>query len=130
MWNLLAQSSEEAAAGGIMAVMGGMMLLYWAYAIAMYVGWALALSKKASAMGLQNSWFAWVPILNIVLLIQIVELETWWIIVCLLCGIATIYPLMKFAEKCGKESWWGILAIVPCIGIIVPFMLMKSEAST
>ena len=66
---------------------------------------------------------AWVPILNVWLMVQIADKEAWWIIlffIPVLSLVATIVVTMAIAERVDKPSWWGILIIVPVVGLIVP----------
>ena len=77
----------------------------------------------ATRLGHATPWFAFIPILNFVLLVQLADLEMWWVIVCIICFPVYIWPIMKICEKIGKPSWIGILTIVPCIGIFVPYYM-------
>lgn len=122
-WNLLAQDDAAAAAG-----MAGIAMFQLIFAIGGYVLMAIALMTIANKTGTPNAWMAWVPIANLVLMIQIAELELWWILVVIVtCGLAGIYVWMKIAEKRGKPGWVGILTIVPCIGFFVPLYIAFSD---
>ncbi len=104
-------------AGGLF---GGFMLLVW---LAIYVYYAVAFMTIAKKTGTENAWMAWVPILNLWLMVQIAEKEAWWIILFLipvLNLVAAIVVTMAIAERVGKPSWWGILIIVPVVGLVVP----------
>jgi hypothetical protein len=72
----------------------------------------------ATRLGYANPWFGFIPILNLVMLVQLADLEIWWVIVCLFCWFPIGYPGMKLAEKVGKPSWVGILLFVPCVNVI------------
>lgn len=125
--HFFAQSSADAGAVAAAGGLGiGVMFMY----IVAYLAFTIPMFKIAQKLGHANPWFAFVPILNIVQLIQMTDLEMWWVIVCLLCGIAIIWPFMKLAGKLGKEEWMGILLIVPCINIILMWMwaLEKNSA--
>lgn len=99
---------------------GGVYLVIWlvAFEIFMYPFYVIA-----TRLGHATPWYAFIPILNLVLLVQLADLEIWWVIVCLLCGFPIIWPLMKICEKIGKPNWVGILVIVPCIGVFVPYYM-------
>jgi len=104
-------------AGGLF---GGVMLIVW---LAIYVYYALAFMTIASRTGTENAWMAWVPILNLWLMVQIGEKEAWWIIlffIPVLNLVAAIVVTMAIAERVDKPSWWGILIIVPVVNLIVP----------
>lgn len=106
-----------ALAGGLF---GGFMLVVW---LAIYVYYALAFMTIANKTGTENAWMAWVPILNLWLMVQIAQKEAWWIIlffIPVLNLVAAIVVTMAVAERVGKPSWWGILVIVPGVNLIVP----------
>lgn len=100
-------------------------------AIAAYVFSAYCLMKIADRLGTPNSWFAFIPILNIWLLCQMDEKENSWFIIMLIftfCfGIVTavmaILIMMDVSEKLGFESWWGILLIIPIFNFYVIYKL-------
>lgn len=99
-----------------------------------YVYLALALQTIAKKTNTPNTWFAWIPFLNIILMLQIADKPLWWIILLLIpivniiAGIViTIIVWMAIAEKSRKPSWWGILMIVPFVNFIVPGYLAWSK---
>jgi|ERR1035438_4284632 hypothetical protein len=102
------------------AMFGGIYLLFWlvAFLVIMYPFYVIG-----TRLGHATPWFAFIPILNIVLLVQLAELEIWWVIVCILCGPVYIWPVMKICEKVGKPSWIGILMLVPCVNVFVPYYI-------
>src|SRR5215813_6139735 len=59
---------------------GGMLLFLLAIAAAAYVYMALALSTIATKTNTENSWLAWIPIANIVLMLNIAKKPIWWIL--------------------------------------------------
>lgn len=116
--------AEAAAAIGI--IMG-----IWAIImLPMYIYFALTLMTIAKKLGLKNGWFAWIPILNIILMFQCAGLSPWLFLlmfVPLANIIVLIYAYMKIAERRGFESWLGILMIVPIANIIIPGYLAWAE---
>jgi len=99
---------------------GAIMLVFH---LLLYVYMALAFMTIARKTSTPNEWMAWVPILNLWLMVQISGKEAWWIILFLIPVaniVATIVVTMAIAEKVGKPSWWGILMIVPIANLIVP----------
>ena len=108
--------------GGLLlsGLFGGFMLIIW---LAVYVYYALAFTAIANKTGTENAWMAWVPILNLWLMVQVAQKEAWWIIlffIPLLNIVASIVVTMAIAERLGKPSWWGILTVVPVVNVIVP----------
>lgn len=127
---LYAQMSEnEGAAAGI-AVLGGMLFVLLAIVGVFYVYMSLALQTIAKKTNTENAWMAWIPIVNIILMLNIAKKPLWWIILCfipLVSIVILIIVWMAIAEARGKPSWWGILLIVPFVNIIVPGYLAWSD---
>jgi hypothetical protein len=112
------------------AILGGFMLFVLLIAVAAYVYTALAVQTIANKTNTENGWLAWIPIVNIFLLVMIAKKPIWWFFLCLipLVNIVVIVIIwMAIAEARGKPSWWGILLIVPVVGIIVPGYLAWSD---
>src|SRR5208283_612555 len=105
----LAQDDHRAAA---IAVASGMVLFVFVFVVILYVYCALAIQTIAQKTHTENPWLAWVPIVNIVLLLNIVISVIVW---------------MAVAEARNKPNWWGILIIVPGVGLIVPGYLAWSD---
>jgi hypothetical protein len=77
-----------------------------------------------------NGWLAWIPIANIILMLNIARKPIWWIVLFLipLVNIVMIILVwMGVAEARNKPSWWGILIIVPIVNLIVPGYLAWSD---
>lgn len=128
----LAQSDESMppGAGGALALLAGMMVFIWIIALACYVYFSLAFQTIAKKTNTPNGWWAWIPILNIILMLNIAKKPIWWIILLLIPLvniIVGIIVLMGVAEARNKPSWWGILTIVPVVGLIVPGYLAWSD---
>ncbi len=122
-----AQDDHRAAA---IALASGFFLFFWLLLIALYVYTALAVQTIAQKTRTENAWLAWIPIINIVLLLNIAKKPVWWIILCLIPVVNLIIFIivwMAVAEARNKPSWWGILLIVPVVGLIVPGYLAWSD---
>lgn len=123
-------ATYDASYGGL----GWIMVVYWILMIGFYVYSAISLQKIAKKTNTPNPWLAWIPIGNIVLMLQISGKPVWWIIllfipiVNLAWIVLGIMVWMAIAEKCGKPSWWGILLIVPGVNLIVPGYLAFSNS--
>ena len=124
-------SGDLAAAG--LFVFGGIMLVALLFALAVYVYMAICLMKIAKKTNTENAWFAWIPILNIILMIQCAKKPLWWIIlffIPLANIVAMIIIWMAVAKNVGKPEWLGVLMIVPFANIIIPGYLAFSGNST
>ena len=122
----LAQSDEMPSAGMSMAV-GAVILIC---ALAAYVYVALAVQTIANKTNTPNSWLAWIPIANIILLLNVAQKPVWWIVLFLIPLVSLIMAIivwMAVAERRGKPSWWGIMLIVPVMNVIIPGYLAWSD---
>jgi hypothetical protein len=94
----------------------------WLFLIA-YAYLAICLQVLAKKTSTPNGWFAWIPVANIFLMLQIAQKPLWWFILLLIPIVNIITGIiiwMKIAERRGKPNWMGILLIVPVVGIAVP----------
>lgn len=124
---LLAQREGEMAG---LAFAGAFLFIFFLFFAAFYVYMALALSTIAKKTNTENPWLAWIPIVNIVLMLNIAKKPIWWIILCfvpLVNIVIIIIVWMAIAEARGKPNWWGILMIVPFVNLIVPGYLAWAD---
>jgi hypothetical protein len=107
-------------------IIGFMLLL----GLAGYIYTALALQTIANKTNTENGWLAWIPIANLILMVNIARKPIWWIIlffIPLANIVVAVIVLMGIAEARNKPSWWGILWIIPPISLIVPGYLAWSD---
>ena len=126
----LAQSEDEMAGVAAAGAIGVMLIVFFVIFAAIYVYFALAFSTIAKKTNTPNPWWAWVPILNVLLMINIAKKPMWWIIlffVPIVSIVVAIIVMMGVAEARGKPNWWGILMIVPVVNIIVPGYLAWAD---
>jgi hypothetical protein len=122
--------SDNSGALPAAAALGGLMFFFLIIAAAAYVYMSLALQTIAKKTNTENGWWAWVPILNILLMLNIAKKPLWWFILCLIPFVNIIIFIivwMAIAEARGKPSWWGILLIIPVANIIVPGYLAWAD---
>lgn len=122
-----AQDSDAAART---ALAGTIMMFVWASILVGYIYMALALQTIATKTSTANGWLAWVPIANIVLMLNIAKKPLWWILLFLIPLVNIVIAIMVWmavAEARHKPNWWGILTIVPLVNVIVPGYLAWSE---
>lgn len=123
------QVSPEAA-GAAMLVFGGIMLFLLIIFLVVYIYMAICLMKMAKKTNTPNAWFAWIPILNVILMLQIAKKPLWWIILFLIPLVNIVMAIivwMEIAKALGKPEWLGILMIVPIANLIVPGYLAFSH---
>lgn len=127
---LYGQMSDDQAAAGVMAFFAAFLMVFLVIGLAMYVYIALALSTIAKKTNTENTWMAWVPIIQIVLMLNIAKKPVWWIVLFFIPLVGLVMAIivwMAIAEARGKPNWWGILLIVPVVGLIVPGYLAWSD---
>jgi len=109
----------------------GIMLVWILIVAAIYVYMAICLMKIAKKTDTPNRWFAWIPILNLVLMIQVAKKPMWWIIMLFIPLVNIVFSVllwMGVAEAVKKPNWIGILMIVPVANLIVPgYLAFSSE---
>ncbi len=124
---VFAQDDHRAAA---IAAASAFFIVFWILLIAVYVYMALAIQTNAQKTHNENAWLAWIPIVNIVLLLNIAKKPIWWFLLFLIPLVNIVIAVivwMGVAEARNKPNWWGILIIVPVVGIIVPGYLAWSD---
>lgn len=98
--------------------------------VAFYVYFAVAIQTMAKKVGMANAWMAWIPLLNIYLLLKIGGKPGWWMILLFIPIVNIIIMIMMWmavAERMKKPSWLGILMIVPIANLIVPGYLAFAD---
>lgn len=115
---------------GFFAALAIVMGIWGIVLLPLYIYFALTLMTIAKKLDVKNAWFAWVPILNIILMFQCAGLSPWLFLtmfIPLVNIIVMVYAYMKIAERRGFESWLGILMIVPIAQLIIPGYLAWGE---
>jgi magnesium-transporting ATPase (P-type) len=105
--------------------------LTWIISIVVYIYYAYSLYVIAQKTGHEdNAWMAWIPIINIFLMLKIANEPMWWFILMLIPIVNIVIGIiiwMKIAEARNKPNWWGILLLVPFVNLIVPGYLAFSD---
>jgi|WetSurMetagenome_2_1015567.scaffolds.fasta_scaffold09075_3 hypothetical protein len=121
------EAGQQALGSGMFA---GLMGVYCCTILVFYVYFSMCIMKIAQKLGVENAWLAWIPIINIWILIQCAGKEWWWILLFLIPIaniVAAIVIWMAIAERRGKPSWLGILMIVPIANLIIPGYLAFTD---
>lgn len=106
-----------AASGSIMAILGFM----WLIVLVLYVYQALCWFYIAKRTNTPNGWFAFIPILNIILILQIAKRPLWWIIlffipiVNIVIAIMLIVDVLKVLKR---PTWWVIMQFIPIVNLV------------
>jgi uncharacterized protein DUF5684 len=90
------------------AALGGMLVFFLVFCAAMYIYVALALKTIAEKTSTENAWLAWIPVANIVLMLNVAKKLIWWILlffVPLVNIVIVVMVWMGVAEARQKPSW-------------------------
>lgn len=129
------QDAADVAAGllgaGFMALFAGVYMLFAiVFGLAGYIFSALALMKIGKEMGYENPWFAWIPILNSIMILQLGSQNPWLLLLLLIPGIGafivmiiSIIALANITEKRGYEKLLVLLVLIP-FGMFVLLYLL------
>ena len=146
MLNLLAQADYPdyygtaevgtATTAGLFGVIMAAMVAQFLIWLVVYAYMALCLQFIAKKTNTPNGWMAWIPIANIILMLQIAKLPLWYIVLFLIpiANIVVAFIVwIKILEVMGKPTWWVILImLVPVVNFIILGILAfsKDGAST
>lgn len=109
---------------------GTMFLFILGVGLVGYLYMALAIQTIAIKTSTPNAWLAWIPIVNIFLMLQIAKKPLWWFILLLIPLVNIVIAIMVWmgiAEARHKPNWWGILMIVPIANFVVPGYLAWAD---
>jgi len=134
---------DPEALAGLGFLFGGVIIFMIVIALIVYVYMAICLMKIAKKTNTANAWFAWVPVLNVILTLRLGKLSSWFALILIAAAIPfvnifaglammviSVITWMKISERLGKPNWLGILMIVPIANLIVPGYLAFSSTET
>lgn len=134
-YNFSSQYSGDvpaAAAGGMALFAGGMFIFIMLFVLVIYVAMAISLMKIANRTNTENAWFAWIPILNLILMLQIAKRPMWWLVFFLVPILNIAGIVMQFiiwidiAKRLGKSAVFGVLAaLIPII--FMPYLAFSGS---
>lgn len=98
--------------------------------LAMYAFVAFCFMKIAEKTGTENGWWAWIPILNVVLLLKIAGRPMWWIMLFFVPLVSIVIALVVFADickACDKSPWLTLGMLIPLVNFGVLGYLAFSD---
>ncbi len=122
----LAQSDSAPSA----AMPAAAMLVVLVLVLGLYIYMSLALQTIANKTGTANAWLAWIPVVNLFLLLSIAKKPLWWFLLFLIPLVNLIFLVivwMEVAKACRKPDWLGGLMIVPLVNIVLPGYLAWAD---
>ena len=105
--------------------------------IIIYIYHALALMKIAKRFGDEKAWYAWVPVLDAILMARLAK-KNWYPALfylgtelpivgtfCLLVGLGfSTYWMWHICELRGKPGYWAVLIFIPVVGWVWYFVYL------
>lgn len=124
---------ENAVAGGaILALIAGALLIFLIIFVAIYVYLALTLQSIGRKMKYERPWFAWIPVLNLVMIFQLGEFHWAWTLLILgtiiplvggifglALGVIAIISFWRIFQKAGYHGALSLLILVPIARLIM-----------
>lgn len=102
-------------------LIAGMFLIFLLVFAVIYAFFAICLMKIAQKTNTDNAWWAWIPILQIILMLNVAHKPVWWIILLFVPLVNIVISILVFigvAEARGKGAIWGIIAaFIPIVGL-------------
>ena len=110
------------------------------YSGAMMLGWVVAylyitysLYRIAVKTGHESPWLAFIPIVNVLQVIQIAQKPLWWFFACLIPIVNIIviaWLWTEVAKVCQKNPIWGVMMIIPFLNLVaIGYMAFSSPMS-
>ena len=97
-------------------------LIFLAIGIIFYLYFAIALMSVARKTNTLYSWFAFIPILNLILMAQVAQVSVWTVILAFIPFVNIIVMIWwwwKIAKARGRPGWWAILLLIPVVNLII-----------
>lgn len=95
---------------------------FWLVMIAAWIFSGFVLSRIAKKCGVHDeAWWAYIPILNLVLMVKMADRPIWWVILTLvpIVNLIVFFILwVEIAQNANHNAIWGVLAVLPFVNII------------
>jgi len=115
--------SNEVAAAAAIAITSVALLVMLALGVVLYIFSAYCLQKIAEKTGNEeNKWKAWIPIVNLFLMVEIAGKEWWWVLLMFIPYaniVIFVIIMMGVCEARDKSPWLGLLTLVPAANIFL-----------
>ncbi|NPE30039.1 hypothetical protein HNV12_19220 [Methanococcoides sp. SA1] len=95
-----------------------------------YIYTSFCLQKIAIKTSTENTWMAWVPLLNILLMFRVAKLSLWYAIIFLIPYVNFLMAAYLWGEIAGRlnrSKWLGVLFLIPVLDLILPGYLAFTD---
>ena len=127
MGTILQDDLGGAGGAGLLAAFLG---AYFIFILVLYAFAAFCFMKIAQKTNTPNGWWAWIPILNILLMLNIAKKPLWWIVLLIIPLVNIVIAILVLAEICkarGKPAWWVVGFFIPVVNLILLGALAFSD---
>jgi len=113
-----------------LGLVGSYLVAFFVLMVVFYIYGAIALMKIANRLGHNDiAWLAWIPIVNVYLVVKMSGAPMWSILLILafiipfLGGLVTLAAVIWWfwliSEKVGYPGWLSLLNIIPFGGLVL-----------
>lgn len=104
----------------------GAMLFLLLLALALYVFFCFCCKRICEKCGVNPGVLIWIPIIQLVPLLEVAKLPVWMIILFLIPIVSLIVCVVMWVKICiarGKSGWLVILLFIPILNLIfIPYL--------
>ena len=129
MYEDFAYSTEPSGGAMMLGAFGWFVLL----AIGIYFAYMMYRIAAVRTGNADIAWWAFIPILNTILLIKMADKPMWWFFLLLVpfVNIIAFFALwISVAQNCGQSPIWGFLVLIPFINLVAIFVLAYGGSMT
>ena len=111
--------------GDVLKFEGAFMTFFVISSVLSYLAIAVALQKIAKRLEIQDDWYAWVPVLNLILLLKIVKKPQSSVFLFFIPIVGFFFSVtvwMELAVTLSKPKWLGVFAAIPFVKIFAHFI--------
>jgi len=117
------ETTNSAVATGMGLLAVGVILIL---CVALYVFYCFCLKKICEKCGNQPGVLIWIPIVQLIPLLQIAGMAVWMLILFFIPFVNLVVLVMMWAKVCsarGKSPWLVIMLFIPIVNIVfIPYL--------
>lgn len=119
----MSENNQEMIGDGMSIVA---ILVALSFALAIYVFYCFCSKKICEKCGVTPGVLIWIPIVNLIPLLQVAKMPVWMIILFFIPLVNLVVAVMMWAKICvarGKSGWLVILMFIPIVNLaFIPYL--------